>query len=160
MDSDQTTTDLYSVSDAGRVLGITQEAVRARLNRGTLTKVKLPDGSVMVRLDSDQMRKDSDHTTDSTAHQTRPDDNHTEDRTVEESLAFKLQQDQIEFLRRELERKDTIIMQMAQRIPELEAASEPRGSPEKATEDMSRGAAPEREEEQERPSWWRRWFGL
>ncbi len=125
------------------MLGITQEAVRARLNRGTLTKVKLPDGSVMVRLDSDQMRKDSDQTTDKTAHQTRPDDNHTEDRTVEDSLAFRLQADQIEFLRRELERKDTIIMQMAQRIPELEAPQEPRDSP-----------------REEKRSWWRRFFGF
>ena len=42
--------------------------------------------------------------------------------------------DQVEFLRRELERKDTLLMSLMQRVPELEAAPEPRYAPEAAAE--------------------------
>ncbi len=52
-----------------------------------------------------------------------------------------------------------IIAGLTQRIPQLEAPREPRDGHETASEDMSQGVAPEREEEPERPSWWRRWFG-
>ncbi len=56
------------------------------------------------------------------------DDGYTSDRRDAHIASL---EDQIDFLRRELERKDTIIMTMAQRIPELEPAAspEPRESP-------------------------------
>jgi len=66
---------------------------------------------------------------------------------------------QIDWLRREVERKDTIIMQMAQRIPELEPASEQRGSAEKAAEGTDRGDTPsEPQEPSQRRSWLSRFF--
>jgi hypothetical protein len=71
--------------------------------------------------------------------------------------------DQIDTLKREVEdwkeearRKDTIIMTMAQRIPELEPASEPRESPTEAAEEPGKGDVPPQEEQR---SWWRRLFG-
>src|SRR5215211_6193227 len=42
----------YTVSEAARVLGITEAAVRARINRGKLESEKV-ENSVYVRLDSD-----------------------------------------------------------------------------------------------------------
>ncbi len=68
--------------------------------------------------------------------------------------------DQVGFLRRELERKDTLLMTLMQRVPELEAPreapSEPRESPVAASDGGSKGEGTEREEH---PSWWRRLFG-
>lgn len=49
------------------------------------------------------------------------------------------QQDQIEFLRRELERKDTILMSLVQRVPELEAPREPREESVSASEEQGDG---------------------
>jgi hypothetical protein len=66
-------------------------------------------------------------------------------------------QDQVQFLRAELERKDTIIMSLTQRIPELEPASELRGSHETATENSGKGD--DVPPEQEQRSWWRRMLG-
>jgi len=66
---------------------------------------------------------------------------------------------QIDWLRREVERKDTIIMQMAQRIPELEPASEPPGSPVSPPEGQGgSGTAQEQQEPAQGRSWLYRFF--
>ncbi|PLS82673.1 MAG: hypothetical protein CYG60_23930 [Actinobacteria bacterium] len=70
-------------------------------------------------------------------------------------------QDQIDFLRAELERKDAILLTMAQRIPELEPAREaplePRESPMTASDNPGGGTTPTPEEV--RRPWWLRWLG-
>jgi hypothetical protein len=118
------------------------------LSRGTLPKEKGPDGTTYVRLNDDR---------------TRSNDDGTDDRTVPDSLAFQLMQDQLDYLRRQLEvwqeearRKDHIIAALTERIPELEPAREPRDGPETASEEAGKGEAPP---EEERRSWWRRMFG-
>jgi hypothetical protein len=67
-------------------------------------------------------------------------------------------QDQIEFLRRELERKDAILLRMAERIPELEPASEPREAPETATVEEAEQQH-RRPPEEPRRGFWRRLLG-
>ena len=78
-------------------------------------------------------------------------------------------QDQIEYLRRQLEvwqeearRKDHIIAALTERIPELEPAKEappgPRESAVSAAEERG-GDAAAAPPEQEQRSWWRRLFG-
>ncbi len=69
--------------------------------------------------------------------------------------------------REEAERRhDTIIMRMAERIPELEAPASPgpRGVPETAAEKREgvelRPATEGAQEATERRSWWRKFFGL
>src|SRR5215211_3022805 len=124
-----------------------------------------------------------DPTPDQTAEQTT---NETDDRT----LLLDSLRSQVEFLQEELKRreevhveenrrKDTIIAQLTQRIPELEppkeATQEPRESPETASESPTTSrewplghegetygtSAQEAEDSlQRRPSWWRRFFGL
>jgi len=144
MDSNQTPNGLYTVRQAAEILGTTAEAIRSRLNRGTLERVDGEDGRVYVRLDPDHTHIDADHTTD---------------HTVEGSLVFKLQADQIEFLRRELERKDHIIMSLTQRIPELEARESPVGHSDGRDSDGSGGSAPqEQQEPSQRRSWLYRFF--
>ena len=146
MDSNQTPNGLYTVRQAAEILGTTAEAIRSRLNRGTLERVDGEDGRVYVRLDPDHTHIDADHTTD---------------HTVEGSLVFKLQADQIEFLRRELERKDHIIMGLTQRIPELEAsgATEARESPVSHSDGTGKSSTPpEPQEPSQRRSWMHRFF--
>jgi hypothetical protein len=66
---------------------------------------------------------------------------------------------QIDWLRREVERKDTIIMQMAQRIPELEPASEPPGAAETPAKGANRrDVSPGPQESSQRRSWLYRFF--
>jgi hypothetical protein len=83
---------------------------------------------------------------------------------------------QVEFLQEELKRreevhveenrrKDTIIAQLTQRIPELEPPTEtpqePREGQGTASEEFhGTHAPPAPEQPVERPSWWRRFFGF
>ena len=70
----------------------------------------------------------------------------------------------IDWLKREVERKDTILMQMAQRIPELEPAREvspePRDTPQTPPDHHGNGTVHQDDGDAEKPSWWRRFFGL
>jgi len=69
---------------------------------------------------------------------------------------------EVEAWREEARRKDAILMTMAQRIPELEAAQEPREAPVAPSEEAVKGTAtPEQQKPSERRrSWWREFFGL
>jgi hypothetical protein len=129
-------------------LGISQAAVRARIHRGTLNTER-EDGTVYVWVDAEQY--DEQHANDAPG--------------VVEVLREQNGdlREQIEFLRDELRRKDAILMSLTQRIPELEAPSEPLGAPERPTEQPGRveprpsvEGAPE---DAQPRSWWRRMFG-
>jgi hypothetical protein len=56
-----------SVPDAARLLGISVEAVRGRIKRGTLEHEKEEDGAVYVLLDADRSQPVADQSTDQTA---------------------------------------------------------------------------------------------
>jgi hypothetical protein len=88
------------------------------------------------------------------------DKSHTPPQDAHDDLVDALR-DQVATLKTELadwkaeaQRKDTIIMSLTQRIPELEAPSEPRESPETPTE----GAEEDVPAPEQRGPWWRRWF--
>src|SRR5215204_3572863 len=151
-DSDGTT-----VADAARVLGISEGAVRKRVERGKLSAERTPDGRLLVFLDATT----TDATRDTTHDRPRPsrDDRYT--RSLE---------DQVEYLRRQLERRDEelrehrrLLAGLIERVPELEAASSPReptrasetATPEEERVDVAdRSVGPETGT-QSRP-WWRR----
>jgi hypothetical protein len=147
----------HTVKEAADVLGITVDAVRGRIRRGTLDSVKL-DGVVYVLLDTTNREQQSDESATESADASR--------QTADESGLVSDQSElvgdlrgQVDWLRREVERKDTIIMQMAQRIPELEVASEPRESPEPASKGADRGeATSDQQEPVQRRSWLYRFF--
>ncbi len=143
-DGDETTTGRYTVHEAAMMLGLSVDAVRKR--------EKGEDGAVYVLLDSTQ-----------TGQRSNGDSSGDEAATGQRLVA--VLEDQVEHLKRELDarreelrRKDTIIMTLAQRVPELveapqdgqEGAQRPAGS--------SAGVV-ESQEEPERLSWWRRVFG-
>jgi hypothetical protein len=154
------------VKQVAEVLGISSDAVRKRISRGTLRSSKDEDGSVMVWLDTMDDRLDDDQPTGWTEARYRLDD-----LIAAKDEALRDLRDQLEHMRRESERKDAIIMQMAQanaalaaRVPvaPLESSSDERDSRVTASEEQSNGAVPPFPGQKERAElrWWRRWFGF
>ncbi len=146
--------------EAAEALGISPEAVRNRLSRGTLRSEKRA-GRVFVLIDRDMVRHTERHTGDTPTDAT--------------GLVDALRQ-QIASLERQLEVSNEanrehrrIIAGLVQRIPELGAAPEPRDEPETPPE-KEEGASPHPDTveaqagaqepgETARRPWWVRLFG-
>ncbi len=119
--------DRLTVAQAADALRISQDAVRKRIARGTIPHDRDESGRVYVYL-----------TPSETVHKTDQDTlQDVATKTVQDTYIHSLE-DQIAFLRRELERQDAILLNLTERIPQLEA---PRESPETA-EVTSEGAEP------------------
>jgi hypothetical protein len=140
--------DRVTVQEAARRLGITESAVRKRVQRGLLGHDKEADGRLYVYLDTQD--KDRDQVRDNSY----------------DMLVRRLENEN-EFLRRELERKDTILLNMTEAMkalnpPAQEAPSEARESPQTVDEESERAEPPSdgpgAQEGVQRP-WWRRVFG-
>ncbi len=187
-----------TVQEAAAALGITVEAVRGRMHRGKYGREKTEDGRVYVVLTPDQLpnsrersagRSESAQATVHPESEERSSDRSStvRERSGEREDLVEDLRDHIAFLRAELEarneeirrreeehreearRKDTIIAQLTQRIPELEppkeATQEPREGHMTASEEpYSTHAPPVPEtpvpEAQHKRSWWRAFFGL
>jgi hypothetical protein len=157
--SDQpTASHRLTVQEAASTLGVTVDAVRGRIKRGTLSSQKDETGTVYVLLsEGDQPPGQSDD-------QSRP--------AADQPELVEVLQEQNDYLRRQLEvwqeearRKDHIIAALAERIPAIEAPQEPAPeateSPVTASEGADRSDVyPEPHHPVERPSWWRKFFGL
>jgi hypothetical protein len=143
--------DRLTVAQAADALSISQDAVRKRIARGTIPHERDDAGRVYVYLSPSE-----------TVHKTDQDiQQDTASKTVQDAHIRSLE-DQIAFLRRELERKDAILLNLTERIPELEAPSEPRETPQTAEEEPERAEPrPDASGAQEgvRRPWWRRMFG-
>jgi|SRR5215204_1281968 len=136
------------VKQAAEELGASSDAVRKRIARGTLRSDKGEDGSVLVWLDGADERRDDDQLPGGTEAGHRLDDRLDDLINAKEEVLRELRE-QLVHMRRESERKDAIIMQIAQanaslaaRVPELEAPSETRERPEAASERGARGDTP------------------
>lgn len=137
--------DRMTVPEAAELLEVSQSAVRKRIQRGTIPWDKDGEGRIYVYVDPSETGPGTgeDKSRDSEAGRSR-------DELLE---AYK---EQVDFLRRELERKDTIIMSLTQRIPELEPVSEPQNGPERGSAGPGDGETPP---EAVRPrSWLYRFF--
>jgi excisionase family DNA binding protein len=124
-----------TVQEAARLLGISEGAVRARIHRGTL-ETERDSGTVYVRLNTNDTT--NERTEQSELVQTLREYNAALERQLNAEREASAE------LRR-------IVAGLVQRIPELEAPSEPRESPESPTETVE-GT---QEGTQQRP-WWRR----
>src|SRR5215203_4856076 len=108
-DSPQDVLDRLTVAQAAARLGITQDAIRKRIARGTIRHDKDHEGRIFVYLDSFKRKsKSAQENGQDAASKTVSDTN-------QDKCTCSLE-DQIAFMRQELERKDTIIMSLAQRI--------------------------------------------
>jgi len=131
-----------AVSEAAALLGVTQSAIRKRIQRGTIPWDRDPEGRVYVYVDLSEISPETeeDKSRDTTSGPSR-------DELLESY------RDQVNFLRRELERKDTMLMSLMQRIPELEPSQEPPGGARDAPVPPS-----EAQEPPQRRSWLYRFF--
>jgi excisionase family DNA binding protein len=157
---DESGTRRVTVEEAARLLGIKEESVRKRVNRGKLRADKDEEGRLQVYLDSTQTVRDE----------------YADQSVTDRDLLYQQMQSRITYLEAQVEaerearrRADTIIAQLSQanaalaaRVPELEAAQ---GHSEAAEEPAEgavgvQGQPGSREEppSSEKP-WWRRMFG-
>src|SRR5215217_7031424 len=135
-----------SVSEAAEFLGVTEDAVRKRIHRGKIRYDRDPDGRYLVYPTADDIRQIADR-------------NYVQSESS--ALIFELRA-QIERLEDQLQKADErdrenrrLLAAALERIPpQLEAPSEPRESPETATETAT---GDQEEGTQQRP-WWRRIF--
>jgi hypothetical protein len=151
-------TSRVSVQQAADILGISTEATRQRIKRGTITTERDENGNVFVLLNTDEANT-----------RTNYDGTHTNDVGTYDGTALapllESQQDQIDYLRDVLKTRDRELAEMRrllagalERIPELQsppdthASTEPRESPQTASEEPSGTQAPPEEERRER-SW-------
>ena len=132
-DQSQTGRRRLTVAEASEILGVTVEAVRGRIKRGTLEHER-DSGAVYVLLDTDQPTTGRQPGDDQPTDQARP--------GAHEELADELR-NRIRYLERQVveerearRRADTLLAQLMQRIPELAA---PASSSESRESDVSPG---------------------
>jgi hypothetical protein len=108
--------DGMTVAEAVRVLGISEGAVRKRVERGKLKHGRIPDGRLIVYLDTTATNRHHVHST-------------THDTTTERYV--RSLEDQVEYLRQQLDQEREanrenwrIIAGLIQRIPEIDSARE------------------------------------
>jgi hypothetical protein len=142
------------LKEAAELLGSTSEAIRKRAKRGTLESETGEDGKVYVWVDEGDARVDG-----------RVDESGPDDATYRDRL-FERMASEIDHLReqlreeREANRENRrIIAGLVQRVPELETSTEPRESPQTASEETSGTQEAPQEEERRERSWWQRLFG-
>ena len=157
-----------NVHQAAEALGITPEAVRSRIQRGTLIKEKDEDGTVYVRLNADQLGANAaDERTDRSSS--------VADETVDRSQLVERMAAEIEHLREmlalrdeEIRRRDHLLAAALERIPALESPpGTPSEQPQREPPVRVSEEARKDEENEEEPSseaagrsWWQRWFGV
>ena len=144
--------DRVSVAEAAERLRISQDAVYKRIKRGTIPWDKSEDDKTYVYIDdvdgsTDRARQSTDRASSASNYVSK-------DELLSELRA------RVKFLEEELQRKDTILLSLTQRIPELEAPPESRDAPVSSSEEENKGTPPEQQEPSERRSWWREFFGL
>jgi hypothetical protein len=138
-----------TVAEAADALSI--EAARGRIKRGKLEVEREPDGSVFVLLDTNQTRPAVDQATDQT-------------------LLIARLENEVQFLREELARKDAIMLNTTEAMkaltpPAVHPQDKPPVAQEAHTEATQQPGTVEpqvpiegAQEDTQRP-WWRRMFG-
>jgi hypothetical protein len=144
-----------SVYQAAEVMGVTADAIRKRISRGTIPHERDENGRVWVLLDTDQDAASSVHDTD----QSQSDATALISAKDETIAALREQLEQANERDRENRR---IIAALTSRIPAIEAPQEVSEAAETVEEEPDRAeprsAAGGAQEGAQRP-WWRRWFG-
>ena len=110
-----------SIGEASSILGLTRDAIRKRIKRNSIEAKKDKNGQWQISVED-------------TVQDTGEDNGEVASRTLVDVM-----QREIDFLRKELERKDHILMALTQKIPLLEAPKEDKPS-------------------EERVPFWRRWW--
>jgi predicted ArsR family transcriptional regulator len=140
-----------TVSEAAEILGISAEAVRGRIRRGTIP-VEREGGTVYVLIEGTERYR-------TTADQSRTTGDQPDDRT---DLLIAELQDRVRSLEEANRENRRIIAALTSRIPAIEAPQEATGGAETVEEEPKR-AEPHPDtltpQESVRRPWWRRVFG-
>src|SRR5829696_3452083 len=159
--------DRYTVPEAAHALGISPEAVRNRLSRGTLESTK-ENGTVYVLLTADMVRHTDDRSSDRSGGTSR----HIGDTPNDPSSLISAKEETIGVLKAQLEAERAasaelrrIVAGLVQRVPELEPANdsspEPPEPPVTSSGETDQGvASPQQQEPTQRRSWLRAFFGF
>src|SRR5215212_7833101 len=124
-----------TIREAAILLGVSEGAVRKRVDRGTLKHDKGEDGRVYVYLSNKDRPSDNGVP--------GGDDNGVDASTPHESSPLISEmRSRIDFLEDELRRKDMILMNMTETMKALTASPEPRESPVSASEEFHGTHAP------------------
>jgi excisionase family DNA binding protein len=132
-----------TLKEAAEILGVSKEAVRKRVIRGTLRSDMGGDGRRYVYLDSG-----GDETP-----------------TPESSALISEMRDRIRFLEDQLQRKDAILLNMTEAMkalspPERESPQTVEEEPETAEPHPAAGGPQEGVQRPQHRPWWRRWLRL
>ena len=138
---------LVTVAVAAERLGITKEAVRKRISRGTLDSEKSPDGTVRVYVPSSPTVGDTDRTQSA-----------SDALTSELRDRLRYVEGQLEAERQAHAESRRLLAAALERIPpQIEAPQEPSESSERDA--PSPTGTPEGPQEGVQRPWWRRVFG-
>jgi hypothetical protein len=142
--------DRVSVAEAAERLRISQDAVYKRIKRGTIPWDKSEDDKTYVYIDdvdgsTDRARQSTDQASSASNYVSK-------DELLSEMRA------RVKFLEEELQRKDTILLSLTQRIPELEAPPGSRDAPVSSSEEENSTTPPEQQEASQGRSWLYRFF--
>ena len=149
-----------AVSETAAELGISAEAVRSRLKRGTLQSVK-EGATVYVLLPPDQTTPERDRADDQTTDRAQSDSSALISAKDETIATLK---EQLEAERQAHSEARRIIAGLVERIPAIEAPQEPSGAAETVEEEQPervepRSAAGSPQAATQRRPWWRRVLG-
>jgi excisionase family DNA binding protein len=123
--------DRVTVAEAAERLGVSQDAVYKRIKRGTIPWDKDEDGKTVVYVEeSNGSTGNSKSSTDESTDRLKTFTDNPGSSSIDVSVDVLVDElrDRVSFLEEELRRKDTILMSLVQRVPELEAPPEQRES--------------------------------
>lgn len=150
-----------TVDEAAKLLGTTANALRKRIERGTIRSEKVDGVRYVLLSDRDMPQHAGDTSGDMPPDSAAP----SHDTATGMSSFVDSLEDQVDYLRRQLEvwqeearRKDHIIAALTERIPEIGASTEPRESRESAHWRSPDRIDKEEEKRKTRRSWWARVF--
>jgi hypothetical protein len=137
-----------TVQEAADILGITVEAVRGRIKRNTIAHERTDEG-VFVFVGADW-----------TANRSVTGGDQSPDQSPDQRLIVARLENEVQFLREELARKDAILLSMSEAMKAINppASPEPPESPETATEGTVEPTPSEPSEGPQRGTQRRPWF--
>jgi excisionase family DNA binding protein len=155
-DAQDTTQDRVTIQEAAERLAVKEDAIRKRIQRGTLRHEKTTEGRVFVWVD---VAPDATQDTAQDTYQDAPQDALL---TAKDETIAALREQLAQANERDRENR-RIIAALTQRIPAIEAppdsAPDASGSPEPGEQAGDRGDAPQQPETATSRPWWRRVFG-
>jgi len=155
-DAQDTTQDRLTIQEAAERLGVKEDAIRKRIQRGTLRHEKTPEGRVFVWVDA------APDATQDTAQDTHRDASQDALLTAKDETIAALREQLAQANERDRENR-RIIAAMTQRIPAIEAppdsAPDAPGSPDTATDEERGTTVPTDQQAATQRPWWRRLLG-